>query len=179
MQNDNHLIWIDMEMTGLDPETDSILEIATLITDNDLNILAEGPVLAVHQSEAVLASMNEWCIEHHTASGLVARVRESRIDTAEAEALTLEFVKKWVPEKKSPLCGNSVGQDRRFLYKYMPALQSYLHYRTLDVSTVKILAQRWFPALPPFEKKECHLALDDIRESIAELAYYRKHLFHL
>ncbi|MBR0459049.1 MAG: oligoribonuclease [Victivallales bacterium] len=179
MQNENHLIWIDMEMTGLNPETDSILEIATLITDNDLRIVAEGPVLAVHQSDEVLASMNEWCIEHHTASGLVDRVRESRIDTAQAEALTLDFVKQWVPEKKSPLCGNSVGQDRRFLYKYMPALQSYLHYRTLDVSTVKILAQRWFPTLPPFEKKECHLALDDIRESIAELAYYRKHLFHL
>ena len=173
--NDLNLIWIDMEMTGLDPEIDRILEIATLITDNDLNVIAEGPVLAVKQPEALLAGMSQWCKEHHSQSGLLDRVRTVGISEAEAEQATLNFIKEYVPEGKSPLCGNSVGQDRRFMYKYMPRLQAYFHYRTLDVSSLKILAQRWYAdTIPPFKKKEAHLALDDIRESIAELRYYRE-----
>jgi len=176
--DDNNLIWIDMEMTGLVPEKDRILEIATIITDNDLNILAEGPVLAVHQSKAILDAMDEWCTTHHKASGLYDRVLASAIDEAEAERRTLDFVSQYVPQGKSPICGNSVSQDRRFLYRYMPKLQAYFHYRTLDVSTLKILAQRWAPQLS-FTKREAHLALDDIRESIAELAFYKKNLFKL
>ena len=176
--NDNNLIWIDMEMTGLVPEKDRVLEIASIITDSDLNILAEGPVLAVHQSKAILDAMDEWCTTHHKGSGLYDRVLASTIDEAEAEQQTLDFVSQYVPKGKSPICGNSVGQDRRFLYRYMPRLQEYFHYRTLDVSTVKILAQRWAPQLV-FTKKEAHLALDDIRESIAELAFYKQHLFKL
>ncbi len=180
MKDDRNLVWIDMEMTGLNPKIDRILEIATIVTDSDLNVLAEGPVIAVHQSDEVLAAMSPWCVEHHGASGLTERVRASKITEAEAEKATLRFVEKWVAEKQSPICGNTVAQDRRFLVEYMPRLEAFFHYRYLDVSTVKILAQRWAPEIAAgFAKKEAHLALDDIRESIAELKYYRAHLFHL
>ncbi|CAD5106541.1 oligoribonuclease [Zestomonas carbonaria] len=176
MPNPQNLIWIDLEMTGLDPERDVIIEIATIVTDSDLNVLAEGPVIAVHQSEDVLAGMDEWNTRTHGQSGLTQRVRESRIDTAEAEARTLAFLEQWVPAGKSPICGNSIGQDRRFLYRYMPKLEAYFHYRYLDVSTLKILAERWAPQVKEsFQKKGSHLALDDIRESIAELRHYREH----
>lgn len=178
MQNPQNLIWIDLEMTGLEPDSDVILEIATIVTDAQLNVLAEGPSLVVHQSNAVLDGMNPWCIEQHGKSGLTQRVRESRIDTAEAEARTLEFLRQWVPERSSPMCGNSIGQDRRFLVRYMPRLEAFFHYRNLDVSTIKELAARWAPAVKDgFTKDSSHLALDDIRDSIAELKYYREHLF--
>lgn len=178
MQNPQNLIWIDLEMTGLEPDSDVILEIATIVTDAQLNVLAEGPSLVVHQNDAVLDGMNPWCIEQHGKSGLTQRVRESRIDTAEAEARTLEFLRQWVPERSSPMCGNSIGQDRRFLVRYMPRLEAFFHYRNLDVSTIKELAARWAPAVKDgFTKDSSHLALDDIRDSIAELKYYREHLF--
>ncbi len=178
MQNPQNLIWIDLEMTGLDPELDVILEIATVVTDAQLNVLAEGPSLVVHQSDEVLAGMNAWCIEHHGSSGLTQRVRESRIDTAEAERRTLDFLAQWLPAGVSPMCGNSIGQDRRFLLRYMPQLEAFFHYRNLDVSTVKELAARWAPAVREgFSKNSVHLALDDVYESIAELRYYREHLF--
>ncbi|MVW74669.1 oligoribonuclease [Pseudomonas xionganensis] len=176
MQNPQNLIWIDLEMTGLEPEKDVIIEMATIVTDSDLNILAEGPVIAIHQSDAVLAGMDEWCTRTHGESGLTQRVRESTIDTAAAEAQTIAFLQQWVPQGASPICGNSIGQDRRFLYRYMPTLEAYFHYRYLDVSTLKILADRWAPKIKEgFQKKGTHLALDDIRESIAELKYYRDH----
>lgn len=179
-QNPQHLIWIDLEMTGLNPETDVIIEIATIVTDKDLNILAEGPVIAVHQPDSALAAMDEWNQKHHGESGLVERVMASTIDTAEAERLTLEFLKQWVPEGKSPICGNSIGQDRRFLCRYMPTLEDYFHYRNLDVSTLKELAARWAPALKDgFNKKSKHQALDDVIESIEELRYYREHFIKL
>ncbi|WP_286975526.1 oligoribonuclease [Pseudomonas sp.] len=175
MQNSQNLIWIDLEMTGLDPEKDVIIEMATIVTDSDLNVLAEGPVIAVHQSDELLAGMDEWNTRTHGQSGLTQRVRESTISPAEAEAQTIAFLQEWVPQGKSPICGNSIGQDRRFLYRYMPALENYFHYRYLDVSTLKILAERWAPQLKEgFQKKGSHLALDDIRESIAELKYYRE-----
>ncbi len=176
MQNPLNLIWIDLEMTGLEPQTDVIIEMATIITDSQLNVLAEGPVIAVHQSDAVLAGMDEWNTRTHGESGLVQRVRDSKISPAEAEAQTLAFIEQWVPKGKSPICGNSIGQDRRFLCRYMPALEGYFHYRNLDVSTLKILVERWAPQLKDgLLKKNTHQALDDIRESIAELQYYRKH----
>jgi oligoribonuclease len=178
--NASNLIWIDLEMTGLDPEQDRIIEIATLVTDADLNILAEGPVFAVHQSDAQLALMDEWNVNTHTNSGLVERVKASQVDDRAAEQATIEFLKKWVPENSSPICGNSIGQDRRFLFKYMPELEAYFHYRYLDVSTLKELARRWKPAiLPGFKKQGTHQAMDDIRESVAELAYYREHFIQL
>ncbi|GAA5648473.1 MULTISPECIES: oligoribonuclease [Vibrio] len=178
--SDQNLIWVDLEMTGLDPETHKIIEIATIVTDSELNILAEGPVLAVHQSEAELAKMDEWCTTTHTNSGLVARVRQSQIDEAEAVRQTLAFLEQWVPKGKSPICGNSIGQDRRFLYRYMPELETYFHYRYLDVSTLKELTRRWKPeVLDGFTKQGSHLALDDIRESIAELKYYRETIFKI
>ena len=177
MKHPDNLIWIDLEMTGLEPETDVIIEMATIITDTNLNVLAEGPVIAVHQSDAVLAGMDEWNTRTHGESGLIQRVRDSQIGTAEAEAQTIAFIEQWVPKGKSPICGNSIGQDRRFLCRYMPTLEAFFHYRNLDVSTLKILAERWAPAVKDgFQKKGTHQALDDIRESIAELQYYRQHL---
>ncbi|MDH2898541.1 oligoribonuclease [Rahnella sp. PAMC25617] len=178
--NDSNLIWIDLEMTGLDPERDRIIEIATLVTDAHLNILAEGPVMAVHQSDAQLALMDDWNVRTHTGSGLVERVKASPFDDNAAQQKTIEFLREWVPEGKSPICGNSVGQDRRFLFKYMPELEAYFHYRYLDVSTLKELARRWKPeVLGGFKKQNTHQALDDIRESVAELAYYREHFINL
>lgn len=175
-----NLIWIDLEMTGLDPEQERIIEIATIVTDKNLNILAEGPVLAVHQSEQLLAKMSEWCVKTHTANGLIERVKASKLSERAAELQTLDFLKRWVPKGVSPICGNSVAQDKRFLFNYMPELADYFHYRYLDVSTLKELAARWKPeVLKGFEKKNSHLALDDIRESIAELAYYREHFIRL
>ena len=171
-----NLIWIDLEMTGLNPATDVIIEMATIVTDAQLNVLAEGPVLAIHQSDEVLAQMDEWNTRQHGGSGLTQRVRESKITLAEAEAATLAFLAQWVPAKASPICGNSIGQDRRFLHKYMPELEAYFHYRNLDVSTLKELVARWAPELQAgFKEGDTHLALADIRESIAELRYYREH----
>ncbi|MEZ8968033.1 oligoribonuclease [Vibrio breoganii] len=172
--NDKNLIWVDLEMTGLDPETHKVIEIASIVTDSELNILAEGPVIAIHQPESELAKMDDWCTNTHTNSGLVERVQNSDIDEDKAVALTIEFLEKWVQKGASPICGNSIGQDRRFLYKHMPELEQYFHYRYVDVSTLKELTRRWKPeVLDGFTKKGVHLALDDIRESIAELRYYR------
>jgi oligoribonuclease len=169
---------MDLEMSGLDPDRETILEIATLITNDALETVADGPTIVIHQPESVLGAMDEWNREHHQASGLAARVLASTISMAEAEARTLEFVKRYCPERSSPLCGNSIHQDRRFLSRYMPALDAYLHYRNIDVSTVKELVRRWYPNGPsPPEKKHAHLALDDIRESIAELRFYREQYF--
>lgn len=177
-QDADNLIWIDLEMTGLDPDNDLIIEIATVVTDKNLNILAEGPVMAVHQSEAALAAMDDWNQQHHGQSGLIQRVKDSTIDAAEAEARTIAFLQQWVPANTSPICGNSICQDRRFLYRYMPKLEAYFHYRNLDVSTVKELAARWAPQLKDgFNKQASHKALDDIIESIEELRYYRETFF--
>lgn len=180
MISDQNLIWIDLEMTGLDPETHKIIEIATIVTDAQLNVLAEGPVLAIHQPEAELTKMDEWCTTTHTNSGLVERIRKSQISEDEAVRQTIAFLEQWVPKGASPICGNSIGQDRRFLYKHMPELEQYFHYRYLDVSTLKELTRRWKPeVLDGFSKKGSHLALDDIRDSIAELRYYREQIMKI
>lgn len=180
MKNNQNLIWIDLEMTGLDPEVDRIIEIATIVTDSQLNILEEGPVLAVSQPQALLDGMDEWNTRQHNQSGLVKRVCESKVSERDAEVQTIEFLKKYLDPGKSPMCGNSICQDRRFLYKYMPELASFFHYRNLDVSTLKELVKRWRPKLMNGLTKESkHLALDDIRDSIAELDYYRQHFIHL
>jgi len=177
MSSSNPLVWLDLEMTGLDPERHVILEIATLVTDSNLNMLAEGPVIAIHQSDDELAKMDDWCTQTHGQSGLTERVKQSRINTLDAEKQTIAFLQQWAKSGESPLCGNSIGQDRRFLVRYMPKLESYFHYRNLDVSTLKILAGLWAPAVKDrFQKQGTHRALDDIRESIAELAHYRQHL---
>ena len=178
MNNRNNLIWLDLEMTGLDPETDLIIEVAILVTDSDLNVLAEGPCVAIHQSEEVLAGMDAWCTRTHTASGLVERIRSSPLSIAEVDAQVAEFIAQWVPKGVSPLCGNSISHDRRFVRRYMPALEAHLHYRNIDVSTIKELVKRWAPGQRGAPKKKgLHLALDDIRESVAELAWYRENVF--
>lgn len=178
--NNTNLIWLDLEMTGLEPETDVVLEIATIVTDSQLNILAEGPVFAIHQYDDVLDNMSDWCIEHHGNSGLTQRCRDSKVSLEDATAKTIEFVQQYVPKGVSPMCGNSIGQDRRFINKYMPIFEDYFHYRNLDVSTVKELARRWKPeVLDKVEKTGAHLALDDIRESIAELKIYQEHFFKI
>ena len=174
--NGNNLIWIDLEMTGLDTERDRIIEVATIITDAELNIIAEGPVLAVHQADSVMTTMDEWNTRTHAKTGLTERVKASTLDEAEAERLTLEFLAQHVAKSKSPMCGNSICQDRRFLARHMPQLESWFHYRNLDVSSIKELAVRWKPAIMAgFQKKNTHKAIDDIRESIEELKYYREH----
>jgi oligoribonuclease len=174
----DHLIWIDLEMTGLSPERDQVIEIATVVTDRELATVAEGPVIAIHHDEPVLALMDEWNQRQHGGSGLIARVRASRAGVAEAERLTLEFLAQHVPAGASPMCGNSICQDRRFLARWMPSLEKHFHYRNLDVSTLKELAARWHPqVLAGLSKKSAHLALADIHESIAELRHYREHMF--
>lgn len=178
--SENNLIWVDLEMTGLVPERDVIIEIATVVTDAELNTLAEGPVLAIHHADQILGAMDDWNTNQHTGSGLVARVKSSKVSMADAEEQTIEFLKQWVPKGKSPICGNSICQDRRFLARYMPRLEAYFHYRNLDVSTIKELAVRWKPELlKGVQKKGSHLALDDILDSIEELKHYRKHFFTL
>jgi len=176
-KTDPNLVWIDLEMSGLDPERNVILEIATIVTGPHLQILAEGPCLAVHQPENVLQSMDDWNTRHHTQSGLVERVRRSNFSVSDCEAITLDFLKKYTQEGQNPICGNSICQDRRFLYKYMPKLSSWLSYRSIDVTSIKELTHRWYPDLPEFQKQEKHEALTDIRESISELSYYRKTVF--
>jgi oligoribonuclease len=176
----SNLIWLDLEMTGLEPATDKILEIATVVTDSDLNILAEGPVIAIHQSDELLDGMDEWCTTQHGQSGLTARCKASTFTEQDAIDQTLAFLKQWVPAGASPMCGNSIGQDRRFMNKYMPELENYFHYRNLDVSTVKELARRWKPdVLAQVNKKGSHLALDDIKDSIMELKVYQEKFFNL
>ena len=180
MASIENLIWIDLEMTGLDTQNDEILEIATIVTDKNLNILAEGPALAIHQPESVLQGMDDWNQKHHGDSGLLKRVRNSQYDVAGAERETLEFLREHTYSGSSPMCGNSICQDRRFMARLMPTLEAYFHYRNLDVSTVKELARRWAPEVSSgFKKKGAHLALDDIRDSINELVHYREHFFSL
>ncbi|MDG1694717.1 MAG: oligoribonuclease [Porticoccaceae bacterium] len=176
MTNQNlNLIWIDLEMTGLDPLQERIIEIATVVTDSELNILAEGPSIAINQSEKLLQAMDEWNTNQHGKSGLTSRVQKSTVTEVQAELATIEFLKQWVPQGASPMCGNSIGQDRRFLVRYMPELANYFHYRNLDVSTIKELVRRWKPELMNgFTKKGSHLAMDDVYDSIEELAYYRE-----
>jgi oligoribonuclease len=170
-----NLIWIDLEMTGLDPLQERIIEIATVVTDSELNVLAEGPSIAINQPNALIQAMDDWNTNQHGKSGLTERVIQSTVTEAQAESETIEFLKQWVPEGVSPMCGNSIGQDRRFLVRYMPELANYFHYRNLDVSTLKELVVRWKPELiNGFEKKGTHLAMDDVYDSIRELVYYRK-----
>lgn len=178
--NAGNWVWIDLEMTGLDPDHDRIIEMAIIVTDSQLNVLAQAPVIAVHQPDAILNAMDEWNTNTHTKSGLVERVRNSDINEAKAEELMLAFLANFVQARESPMCGNSICQDRRFLYRYMPKLEAYFHYRNLDVSTIKELARRWSPTTyEGFQKKATHQALDDIRESIAELQFYREHFIKI
>lgn len=179
MDKRQHLIWIDLEMTGLSPDTDRIIEIATIITNTDLQTIAEGPVLAIHQSKAALAGMDDWNQHHHGSSGLIERVKVSPHDERSAELITLQFLAQYSEPRYSPMCGNSICQDRRFLARYMPDLEAFFHYRNLDVSSVKELAKRWRPDLSDGLKKEgSHKALEDIRDSVKELQYYREHFFN-
>lgn len=179
-QNPNNLIWIDLEMSGLDTTEDVIIEIATVVTDSELNPLAEGPVHAIHQSDEILNGMDEWNTRQHGSSGLTERVKNSTVNEAEAERQTIEFLRQYVPAKASPMCGNSICQDRRFLARCMPELEAYFHYRNLDVSSLKELAKRWSPSVfKGFSKQSSHLALDDIRDSIDELKYYREHFLKI
>jgi oligoribonuclease len=180
MQNSKNLIWVDMEMTGLEPDADVVIEIATIVTDSDLNTLAEGPVIALHQSDERLAGMDEWNTTHHNRSGLVDRVRASRETEQSATEQTIAFLEQWVPAGASPMCGNTICQDRRFMARHLPQLEVFFHYRNLDVSTLKILMKAWRPDLEAGIKKTAtHLALDDIRESIEEMRYYREHFLRL
>jgi oligoribonuclease len=172
MKDDGNLVWIDLEMTGLNPFNDQILEVATVVTSSHLKILADGPVIAIHQTEEVLDAMDRWNSEHHRSSGLIDRVRRSTYTCRQAELETLDFVQRWVGCRISPMCGNSVWHDRRFLARFMPELERYFHYRNIDVSTLTELALRWAPDLAKFDKENRHLALEDIRESIAELKHY-------
>jgi oligoribonuclease len=174
----DYLIWLDLEMTGLDPERHAIIEIGCAVTDSDLHLIAEGPALAVSQSAKVLARMDPWCVNQHGRSGLTQRVKESRVSLAEAERRTLRFLQRYCRPKSSPLCGNSIGQDRRFLVRYMPKLNNFFHYRNIDVSSIKELVSRWYPSRFHAPKKsKTHHVVDDIRDSIAELKYYRKSVF--
>jgi oligoribonuclease len=176
MSRTDTLVWMDLEMTGLDPEDNVIIEIATIITDDELNIIAEGPVIAVYQPGFELNKMDDWNVKTHNGSGLVERVKASTVSLEEAEKQTIEFIALHVKKGHSPLCGNSIHQDRRFLVKQMPLLEEFVHYRNIDVSTLKELAKRWKPSiLPGFSKSGSHQALDDILESIAEMKYYREH----
>lgn len=178
MSRRENLIWIDLEMTGLNPERDRVIEIATVVTDKELTVLAEGPVCAIHQTDETLRAMDEWNTRQHAASGLAERVRASTVDEAQAERATLEFLRQYVDQGASPICGNSICQDRRFLIKHMPDLAAFFHYRNLDVSTLKILVKLWMPEVGGrFEKQSVHLALADIHDSIRELRFYREHLF--
>ncbi|WP_028580013.1 oligoribonuclease [Desulfogranum japonicum] len=175
-QQESNLVWLDLEMTGLDPDSDHILEVATVVTSSDLEVLATGPVLAIMQPDEILDAMDHWNQTHHHLSGLLKRVKDSSYDYHQAEMATLKFIQKWVPERASPMCGNSICQDRRFLAKFMPRLEAYFHYRNIDVSTIKELAARWAPDVRyGFIKKHSHCALEDIRESIEEMQYYRNH----
>ncbi len=178
--HESNLIWLDLEMTGLEPKTDKILEIATVVTDSELNVLAEGPVIAIHQSDELLDNMDEWCTKQHGGSGLTARCKASQFSEQDAVEQTLAFLKQWVPAGVSPMCGNSIGQDRRFMNIYMRELEDYFHYRNIDVSSIKELARRWRPELlEQIKKKSSHLALDDIKDSIMELKVYRNEFFKL
>jgi oligoribonuclease len=177
MKEKERLVWMDLEMTGLDPSIDSILEIATVITDTNLEIVEHGPELVIHQPDDVLGKMNDWCKEHHGQSGLTEKVRVAGVTEREAEFVTLSFLKEYVEEFEAPLCGNSIHQDRNFLAKHMPDLNAYLHYRNIDVSSLKELTFRWYPELPKFKKANKHTALEDALESIEELKYYRKMIF--
>lgn len=175
-----NLIWVDLEMTGLNPDTDRVIEIATIVTDSFLNVIAEGPAIAVHQKDIVLNAMDEWNTRQHGGSGLVDRVKRSTYDEAKAEDATIEFLRQFVDAGTSPMCGNSICQDRRFLWRHMPRLEAFFHYRNLDVSSIKELAVRWYPDLVRgIRKNSTHLALDDIRDSINELRFYRDHFFHI
>ena len=174
-QDQRNLIWIDLEMTGLDPQRDQVIEIATLVTDGDLNVLAEGPVLAIHQPDEIIDAMDEWNTQHHSQSGLIQRVKDSSLTAAEAATQTITFLKRYVGKGVSPMCGNSICQDRRFMVRCMPELEAYFHYRNLDVSTLKELGKRWYPEkVKEFKKQNTHQALDDIRESLEELRFYRE-----
>ncbi len=172
-----NLFWIDLEMTGLDPDRYIILEIASIVTDEHLDIVAEGPEIAIHYPDDVLYPMEEWSLEHHQASGLIDRSKASAHDSKSAEQETIQFLSRYCEKTRPPLCGNSVWQDRRFLIKHMPRLEALLHYRNIDVSSIKELVRMWYPALPPFRKQKSHLAMSDIRDSIRELKYYRNKVF--
>jgi oligoribonuclease len=178
-QSPDNLIWIDLEMTGLDSDTDNIIEIATAITDKELNVLAEGPVVAIHAEESKLEAMDEWNTKQHGKSGLIERVRDSTYTVADAERMTIEFLQEYVPANTSPMCGNSICQDRRFMYRWMPELENYFLYRNLDVSTVKELVKRWTTGKDQFVKNSSHLAMDDVHDSIEELQHYRAKYFNI